>query len=164
MPASDQNINPERYQIIPRVLVFARRGESLLLMKIAGKGRWAGRYNGLGGHIERGESALAAARRELMEEAGLEADLRLAGMLWVDTGQSPGIGIFIFTGEAGPGQARSSEEGQVGWFTPVEVAGLPVLEDVPILLEKMDSLAPGAPPFSARSFYDAEGNLRVVFD
>lgn len=48
MPASDQNINPERYQIVPRVLVFAWRGELLLLLKIKGKGRWDGRYNGLG--------------------------------------------------------------------------------------------------------------------
>ncbi len=161
MPAADQNLNLQRYQIIPRVLVFARRGESVLLLKIAGKGRWDGKFNGLGGHVEAGEDPLSAAQRELMEESGLQAELRLVGILFVDTGKSPGIGIFIYTGPAAPGEIRSSAEGQAGWYLPEEIKHLPLLEDVPILLAKIAENR--AAPFSARSFYDENGALQLRF-
>jgi 8-oxo-dGTP diphosphatase len=164
MSVSDQNINPKRYQIIPRVLVFAWRGESLLLLKIRGKGRWDGRYNGLGGHIERGETALGAAQRELLEESGLQADLRFVGTLLIDTGESPGIGLFIFSGQAGEGELVPSEEGDLVWIPIRDVNQFPLLDDVPILLDVIRAMSPGDAPFSARSFSDAEGRLRVIFD
>lgn len=164
MPFSDQNINPKRYQIIPRVLVFAWRGEHVLLLKVRGKGSWDGRYNGLGGHIERGETALAAARRELQEESGLQADLRLVGTALIDTGKSPGIGLYVFNGEAGAGEFVPSEEGELAWIRLGEVKNFPVFEDVPIFLNKIRAMRPDDAPFSARSFTDAEGRWQVVFE
>jgi len=164
MPVNEQNINLKRYQIIPRVLVFVWRGEHVLLLKIRGKGSWDGRYNGLGGHIERGETALAAAQRELQEESGLQADLCLVGIVLIDTGESPGIGLFVFSGEAGEGSLVPGEEGDLAWFQLGDVEKLPVMEDVPILLEKIHAMRPGDAPFSTRSFYDAQGRLQVAFD
>jgi 8-oxo-dGTP diphosphatase len=50
--------------IIPRVAVFLRRNDSYLLLKGAPTKRlWANKYNGLGGHIERGEDVLSAAKQ-----------------------------------------------------------------------------------------------------
>src|SRR5690349_8189200 len=100
MPASDQGVAVSRlrYQLVPRVLVFVYHGDAVLLLRGApDKKIWPGKYNGLGGHIERGESAQAAAAREVWEEAGLVlADLRLRGTILIDTGEPAGIGLFVY--------------------------------------------------------------------
>ena len=101
MPASEQGVTRDRYTLIPRTLIFLTRGDHVLLLKGGPEKRlWANRYNGIGGHIERGEDILTAARRELVEEAGLSVPgLRLCGVVTIDAGQEVGIGIFVLRGE-----------------------------------------------------------------
>ena len=70
MPVSEQGVTLDRYMLIPRTMIFLRRGNSYLLLKGAPTKRlWAGKYNGLGGHVEMGEDVLSSAKRELQEEA-----------------------------------------------------------------------------------------------
>ena len=59
----------------PRVGVIAvvRRGDQLLLAQRS-KGGYIGRWGFPGGHIERGETAVEAAMRELSEETGVAAE------------------------------------------------------------------------------------------
>jgi len=62
-----------RYAATPRTLIFVTHGGDVLLVRGAPhKGWWAGRLNGVGGHIERDEDVWTSARRELREEVGLE--------------------------------------------------------------------------------------------
>lgn len=163
MPQSDQGLTRDRYTIIPRTAIFLRRGESYLLLKGAPTKRlWANKYNGLGGHIERGEDARSAAERELLEETGLTAELWLCGTLIVDAGEM-GIGLYIFCGECPVGEPQASREGLAAWIPFEQVNQLPVVEDLPVLLSRIHTMKRGDVPFSARSYYDESGSLIVKF-
>ena len=162
MPASEQGVTKDRYMLIPRTAIFVRRGDEYLLLKGAPTKRlWAGKYNGLGGHVDRGEDVLSSAKRELMEEAGISADLWLAGTVIVDVGEI-GILLFVFVGENVQGEIKGSKEGTPEWIQKEALGYLPVVEDLPILLGRIHKMKKGDPPFSARSFYE-DDKLFVVF-
>lgn len=162
MPNSEQNITKNRYTLIPRTIIFVRKGDEYLLLKGADtKKTWAGKYNGLGGHIERGEDVISSAKRELYEEAGITADLWLCGTVIVDAGQV-GICLFVIVGENPQGEIKESKEGKAEWVKKESIHELPSVEDLPILLNKIDSMNQNDIPFSARSFYE-DGKLKIVF-
>lgn len=78
-----------------------------------------GKYNGLGGKVERNEDVVAAMRRELREESGLEATgLSLRGTIsWPGFGKHGEDWLgFIFTITAFEGEPRAANpEGSLSW-------------------------------------------------
>lgn len=171
MPASDQGVQVNRYQLIPRTLIFLTHADKVLLLRGApDKKIWANLYNGLGGHVEQGEDILNAARRELFEECGLRFDdLWLVGVISVDTGLNPGIAVFVFRGDLGaayPSEiplSNKSKEGFLEWVSIERINELPLVEDLPILIPKVLSVKREAAPFIARYFYDLQEKLIVEF-
>lgn len=163
MPSSDQGIFPERYTIIPRTLIFLTCKDSVLLIKGAPTKRlWANQYNGIGGHIEKGEDPLTAAQRELKEETGLNVDdLWLCGTIMIDTSTKPGIGIFIFRGECPHGDLQASEEGTLSWIPKTKLDSYLLVEDLYTVLPSLLNLEKGDPPLSGLYKYDQDNQLVI---
>ena len=144
MRPEDQLNAGVHYMVIPRVLVFLTRADELLLLRGApDKKLWGGKYNGLGGHIEPGETPRQTAVREVYEEAGLVVDaLTLRAVIHVTLPQPPGVLFFVFVGEAPVGELRPSAEGTPVWVKRSEIGALPLVEDLPELLPRVLETGP----------------------
>lgn len=165
MPKSEQGVRFDRYMVIPRCLIFIRNGDFVLMLKGAPNKRiWANKYNGIGGHIERGEDPLMAARRELKEEANLEGvDLRLRAVAIVDADDRVGIGMFIFVGEYRGGEVKSSREGELAWLRIDKLDEYPLVEDLFVVIPKLMTMNADNAPLSMLYDYDENDQFRVRF-
>ena len=168
MGRADQGVakSEDRYRVIPRTLCFVIRGSEVLLLRGGPHKRlWAGRYNGVGGHVEAGEDIYTATRREVQEETGLDVhDLQLRCVVNADAGD-PAVGImfFVFTAETTQRDVRSSEEGVLEWWPVSRLPTEMLVEDLPILLPKVLKMDATAPSFYAAYSYDAEDRLVISF-
>ncbi|MGB8253167.1 MAG: NUDIX domain-containing protein [Anaerolineaceae bacterium] len=165
MPQEEQGVSRNRYCVIPRVLIFIFRGEEVLLIKgNPTKKIWPNRYNGIGGHIERGEDVLSAARRELKEEAGIQVEkLSLCGTVMVDAGEEFGIALYIYKGKYEGDVLIESTEGSLEWVQINQIVQYPLVEDLPIILPRVHKMDERMQPFSARYYYDTDERLCVRF-
>ena len=114
-----------------------------------------GKYNGLGGKLDRAEDVVAGMRREIREESGLECEaLVLRGTIsW------PGFGKqgedwfgFIFRIDAWSGTPlTSNNEGDLTWIDVERVLELPLWEGdryfLPLVFERTDRQFHGVMPY-----------------
>lgn len=156
MNTHPQKILTGRYQVVPRSIILLIDGDKVLLQQASdNKKIYPGQYNGIGGHIERGEDVLAGASRELMEEAGINCeDLHLAGTIMIDVHEDTGILLFVFSGTQTNGQLRSSDEGTLHWVDIGELHHLPVVEDIPELILKIQENSKTGKLFFGKYLYD----------
>ncbi len=106
---------------IEATLCYVEQGDSVLMIR---RGKQpgdlhAGKYNGLGGKLEPGESPLDCARRELLEESGLRADrLSFAGhIVFPRFDGSNDWSVFLFRAADCDGALlEDSREGVLEWI------------------------------------------------
>ena len=167
MAAKEQGVaqSGDRYALIPRVLCFITHEDEVLLLKGAPTKRvWPGKYNGIGGHVERGEDVRAAMLREIHEEAGLAVnDLRLRGVVNINTGEPAGIAMFVFSARSSGRQVTASPEGALEWVPFDRATELDLVEDLPVLLPRVLGMRDDEEPFWAYYRYDAADQLVIEF-
>jgi len=110
-----------RTKKIQTLCVIHDEGRVLLGLKKRGFGE--GKWNGFGGKVEAGETIEEAARREVLEEVGVEiADCRKRGVLNFDYEDgSDALEVHVFSSEAFIGEPRESDEMRPEWFSKSEI-------------------------------------------
>lgn len=140
-------------------LVYVRRDDSTLMLHRIRKANdmHAGKWNGLGGKLEGGESPEACAVREVQEESGLTIRSPvLRGMLTF-----PGFAndedwyAFVFLAKEFSGTLIDSNEGVLEWIPDEHLLSLPLWEGDRIFLPWL--LEPG---FFSACFVYRDGRLR----
>jgi len=115
--------------------VFIFNRDCVLLIKQKDKNKPGyEKWNGLGGHVERGENPLDSARREIWEESGLKVEnIKLKYITFIEE-NNQGICLFIFSGYSKNSSLVKSDEGDVRWFSEKEIKDLVTMNDLPELL------------------------------
>ncbi len=162
MKREEQGATQNRYQVIPRTLIFITKDDQILLLKgSVNKKLWAGQYNGIGGHIEKGEDVYQSALRELHEETGLQnIALTLRGSIMIDVAATTGISLFVFSGEYQSGEILDSEEGALEWLPIDSLEEYPLVEDLYELIPRV--LSPHNGFVFGHYFFEA-GTFKMAF-
>lgn len=124
---------------VAAVVFLVRDGSVLLERRPATSDRFAGLWDGVGGHVEAGEDVEAAARREVREETGLEATaLRLRGVIHETGLCGHAYLVFLFVGEADSAPVRRGDGvGELAWHALDGLSRLPLVPDVGVLLPRL---------------------------
>ena len=135
-------------------LAYLRRGDETLMLRRGprhdpGRGKW----NGLGGKVEPGESPEQCMRREVAEESGLTVlAAELKGVITFPAdGDQPDVYTFVYVVTSFEGRPRNSSEGELFWVRSDRLAELHLWEGDRHFLPWLDR--PGH--FSARFVYQA---------
>jgi 8-oxo-dGTP diphosphatase len=87
----------------------------------------AGKWNGLGGKFEVGESPEECVIREVREESGLVIrDPQLVGLLMFPNFKDEDWYVFTFTADEFDGELIDSSEGDLQWIPDPQVESLPL--------------------------------------
>lgn len=120
---------PQQSNIIHYVCGLVFHGNEVMLIQKKRPGWMAGKYNGIGGHVEPGETSLQAMQREAREEAGIE-DVQwiafLQGRVVDKTATVDWFCAFVPSDKRG---CTMTDENVV-WVKHSEVATLPVVQDL----------------------------------
>ena len=116
----------------------------------------AGKWNGLGGKVEAGESPEMCIRREVLEESGLTIHgPYLHGLLIFTNFKGQGWYVFVFTAAQFDGDLIDSPEGHLEWIPDAEFDSLSLWPSDRIFLPWIG----GGRFFSAHFRYEGETML-----
>jgi 8-oxo-dGTP diphosphatase len=131
-----------------------RDGKTLMLHRVKkASDVHAGKWNGLGGKLEAGESPEQCVIREVREEAGLEIICpRYHGLLIFADFAGDDWFVWVFTADQFTGELIESDEGNLKWIPNEEVKSLNLWPSDQIFLPWLET----DKIFSARFQYHGE--------
>lgn len=98
----------------------------------------AGKWIGVGGHVENGETPEECLLREVKEETGLVLTAyRLRGLVtFLSDACEPEL-MCVFTADAFDGELIECDEGELAWVEKSEILALPTWEGDRVFLERL---------------------------
>ncbi len=98
----------------------------------------AGKWIGVGGHVENGETPEECLLREVKEETGLMLTAyRLRGLVtFLSDACEPEL-MCVFTADAFDGELIECDEGELAWVEKSDVLALPTWEGDRVFLERL---------------------------
>lgn len=114
--------------ILATLCYVKQAGQTLMVFRNRKPGDiHAGKWNGLGGKFEAGETPEACVVREVREESGLQIrSPRLHGLLTFPAFKGSDWVVFVFTAADFSGELIDSPEGELRWIPDGELTGLPL--------------------------------------
>ena len=112
--------------ILATLCYLQRAGQTLMLHRIKrADDIHLGKWNGLGGKFEPGESPEECVIREVREESGLELwQPRLCGLLMFPGFKGNDWYVFVFSARQFGGKLKENEEGYLEWIPEAQLESL----------------------------------------
>ncbi|PKY92116.1 DNA mismatch repair protein MutT [Aerococcus christensenii] len=140
-------------------LVYIERNNRLLMLHRVKKGKDInrGKWVGIGGKFEKGESPLECAKREVKEETGWDLLApHFAGIVTFIYGADVPLYMFVYTGTIASDEVVENDEGVMAWIPKEKLFDLNLWAgDVKFL----EPLLLGQTPFDIKVVYDEKGRL-----
>jgi 8-oxo-dGTP diphosphatase len=114
--------------ILATLCYIQHSGSTLMIHRVKRAGDiHLGKWNGLGGKFERGESPEECVVREVHEESGLEIrHPNLCGLLMFPGFKGNDWYVFVFTAQEFSGELKENEEGYLKWIEDAQLESLPL--------------------------------------
>ena len=149
--------------VLSSLIYIERDGKYLMLHRTKKENDInAGKWIGVGGKFERGESPEECAIREAREETGLTLlSPAFRGIVTFLCDRCPPEYMHLFTCTGFTGTLRDCDEGELAWIEKDRVPSLPLWEGDRIFLSL---LAKDAPFFSLKLVYEGDTLTRATLD
>ena len=145
-------------------LCYLERGDAYLMLHRVKKDHDVnqGKWIGVGGKFQDGESPEDCILRECREETGLTlTEYRYRGLVTFVSNQAPTEYMHLFTASAWTGTPRACSEGELAWIKKADLLSLPLWEGDKLFLRLLDE---DAPFFSLKLRYEGERLVQAALN